>query len=81
MILAPDLSIAYINARAERLLRISRNRLVRGMPLEDVLSISQLEEAIISTRHQQRPQRSEWDQKGNRWRPLCFQARTNGCWC
>ena len=64
MILAPDLSIAYINARAERLLRISRNRLVRGMPLEEVLSISQLEEAIISTRHQQRPQRCEWEQKG-----------------
>lgn len=64
MILAPDLSIAYINARAERLLRISRNRLVRGLPLEDVLSIPLLEEAIISTRHQQRPQRSEWDQKG-----------------
>ena len=64
LILAPDLSIAYINARAERLLHISRNLLVRGMPLEEVLSIPQLEEAIISTRHQQRPQRSEWEQLG-----------------
>ncbi|MBL6801535.1 MAG: HAMP domain-containing histidine kinase [Synechococcus sp. BS307-5m-G38] len=64
MILAPDLTIAYINARAERLLHISRNLLVRGMPLESVLSIPQLEEVIISTRHQQRPQRIEWDQLG-----------------
>ena len=64
LILAPDLSIAYINARAERLLRISRNLLVRGMPMEDVLSVPQLEEAIISTRHQQRPQRAEWEQLG-----------------
>ena len=64
MILAPDLTIAYINARAERLLHISRNLLVRGMPLESVLSIPQLEEVVISTRHQQRPQRIEWDQLG-----------------
>ena len=64
LILAPDLSIAYINARAERLLHISRNLLVRGMPMEDVLSVPQLEEAIVSTRHQQRPQRSEWEQLG-----------------
>ena len=64
MILAPNLTIAYINARAERLLRISRNLLVRGLPLDEVLSIPQLDEAIVSTRHQQRPQRSEWDQKG-----------------
>ena len=42
MILAPDLSIAYINSRAERLLHISRNFLVRGMLLDDVLSIPQL---------------------------------------
>ena len=33
LVLSPDLSIAYINAKAERLLRISRNVLVRGMPL------------------------------------------------
>ena len=64
MILAPDLTIAYINARAERYLRISRNLLVRGLHLNDVLTIPQLEEAIISTRYQQRPQRSEWDQLG-----------------
>ena len=64
MILAPDLTIAYINARAERLLRISRKLLVRGLPLDKVLSIPQLEEAIVSTRYQQRPQRSEWEQMG-----------------
>lgn len=64
MILAPDLTIAYINARAERFLHISRNLLVRGRQLDEVLSIPQLEEAIISTRHQQRPQRSEWEQLG-----------------
>ena len=64
LILAPDLSIAYINARAERLLHISRNLLVRGKPMEDVLSVPQLTEAIISTRHQQRPLRSEWEQLG-----------------
>ncbi|MGB1775251.1 MAG: sensor histidine kinase [Synechococcus sp.] len=65
LILAPDLSIAYLNARAERLLQISRNRLVRGMALEEVLSVPQLNEAIISTRYSQRPQRSEWDQNGS----------------
>ena len=65
MILAPDLSIAYINSRAERLLHISRNFLVRGMLLDDVLSIPQLDEAILSTRHQQRMQRTEWDLMGD----------------
>ena len=64
LILAPDLTIAYINARAERLLRISRNLLVRGMPIQEVLSIPQLEEVITSTRYLQRPQRSDWDQNG-----------------
>ena len=64
LILTPDLTIGYINSRAERLLRFSSNLLVRGQPLEDVLSVSQLEEAIVSVRHQQRPQRCEWDQKG-----------------
>ena len=62
VVLAPDLSIAYLNARAERLLQISQNRLVRGMPLEDVLSVPQLNEAIITTRYSQRQQRCEWDQ-------------------
>jgi len=65
VILSPDLSIAYINARAERLLQISQNRLVRGMALEEVLSVPQLNEAIITTRYSQRPQRSEWDQNGS----------------
>ena len=64
LILAPDLSIAYINARAERLLRISSNLLVRGMPIHEVLSIPQLDEVITSTRYRQRPQRSDWDQNG-----------------
>ncbi len=64
LVLGPDLKIAYINVQAERLLRISRNVLVRGMPLHDVLSIAQLDEAIISTRHLQRPHRSEWDLRG-----------------
>lgn len=62
VVLAPDLSIAYLNARAERLLQISQNRLVRGMALEDVLSVPQLNEAIITTRYSQRQQRCEWDQ-------------------
>ncbi len=65
MILAPDHSIAYINARAERLLHISSNRLVRGMKLRDVFDIPALEEVIFSSRHQQRPQRCEWDQQGD----------------
>ena len=65
MILAPDHSIAYINARAERLLHISPNRLVRGMKLGDVFDIPALEEVIFSSRHQQRPQRCEWDQQGD----------------
>ena len=62
VVLAPDLSIAYLNARAERLLQISQNRLVRGMALEDILSVPQLNEAIITTRYSQRQQRCEWDQ-------------------
>ena len=65
MILAPDHSIAYINGRAERLLHISSNRLVRGMNLRDALDIPALEEVIFSSRHQQRPQRCEWDQQGD----------------
>ena len=64
MVLGSDLRITYINDRAERLLRLSRNRLVRGKPLNDVLSIPQLDEAIISTRHLQRPQRGEWELRG-----------------
>ncbi len=62
VVLAPDLSIAYLNTRAERLLQISQNRLVRGMALEDILSVPQLNEAIITTRYSQRQQRCEWDQ-------------------
>ncbi len=65
MILAPDHSIAYINGRAERLLHISSNRLVRGMKFRDVMDIPSLEEVIFSSRHQQRLQRCEWDQQGD----------------
>ena len=65
MILAPDHSIAYINDRAERLLHISRNRLVRGMNLSEALEIPALEEVILSTRYQQRSQHCEWDQQGD----------------
>ena len=64
MILAPDHSIAYINDRAERLLHIPSNRLVRGMKLRDVLDIPVLEELIFSSRYQLRSQRCEWDQQG-----------------
>jgi two-component system phosphate regulon sensor histidine kinase PhoR len=64
LILTPDLTIGYINSQAERLLQFSRNLLVRGLPLEEVLSVPQLEESIFSVRHQQRPQRCEWEQQG-----------------
>ena len=63
LILTPDLTIGYINSRAERLLQFSSNLLVRGQPLDEVLSVPELEEAIISVRHQQRPQRCEWEQQ------------------
>ena len=86
MVLGADLKITYINDRAERLLRVSRNRLVRGKPLNDVLSIPQLDEAIISTSHLQRPQRSEWELRGepleavvlpgsNEWLLVLIQSR------
>ena len=86
MVLGSDLRITYINDRAERLLRLSRNRLVRGKPLNDVLSIPQLDEAIISTSHLQRPQRSEWELRGepleavvlpgsNEWLLVLIQSR------
>ena len=68
LILAPDLSIAYINARAERGCTFA-NLLVRGMPMDQALSIPQLEEAFVSTRYQQRPQRSEWEHLGTFWKP------------
>ena len=65
VILKPDLSIGYINAKAERLLRIPHHALVRGHQLEDVLQVDRIHEAIISVRHQQRPQRIEWDMRGD----------------
>ena len=64
LVLTPDLTIGFINSRAERLLQFSSNRLVRGQALDEVLSVSQLEEAIVSVRYQQRPQRCEWEQQG-----------------
>ena len=59
LILKPDLSIAYINGKAERLLRISHQTLVRGQRLDEVLHVDPIHEAIVSVRHQQRPQRIE----------------------
>ena len=64
LILKPDLSIAYINGKAERLLRISHQTLVRGQRLDEVLHVDPINEAIVSVRHQQRPQRIEWDMRG-----------------
>ena len=61
----PILSIAYINGKAERLLRIPSHTLIRGQQLEDVLKVDRIHEAIVSVRHQQRPQRIEWDMRGD----------------
>lgn len=65
LILKPDLSIAYINGKAERLLRIPHHRLVRGQQLDDVVQVDRLQEAVVSVRHQQRLQRIEWTLRGN----------------
>ena len=65
LILTPDLRIAYINSRAERLLQISKHLLVRGQILREVLAIPELETAVMSACHQQRQQRIEWDQQGD----------------
>ena len=65
LILTPDLRIAYINSRAERLLQISKHLLVRGQILKEVLAIPELETAVMNARHQQRQQRIEWDQQGD----------------
>ena len=81
MILAPDLTIAYINARAERLLRISRNLLVRGQPIQQVLAIPQLDEVITSTRYQQRPSAVSGINAVSPWRRLCCLDRMSGCSC
>ena len=64
LVLTPDLTIGFINSKAERLLQFSSTLLVRGQSLDDVLSVPQLEEAIVSVRYQQRPQRCEWEQQG-----------------
>ena len=64
LVLTPDLTIGFINSRAERLLQFSSNLLVRGQALNNVLTVPQLEEAIVSVRYQQRPQRCEWEQQG-----------------
>ncbi len=64
LVLTPDLTIGFINSRAERLLQFSSNLLARGQALNAVLSVPQLDEAIVSVRYQQRPQRCEWDQQG-----------------
>lgn len=64
LILKPDLSIAYINSKAERLLRIPHHTLIRGQHLDDVLQVDSIHEAIVSVRHQQRTQRIEWAMRG-----------------
>ena len=64
LILGGELNIAYINSKAERLLKISKNILVRGNHLKEVLSIPELEEAILSARYQQRAQQAEWEIAG-----------------
>lgn len=64
LILKPDLSIAYVNSKAERLLRIPHHTLIRGQQLDDVLQVDRIHEAIVSVRHQQRPQRIEWAMRG-----------------
>ena len=79
MILAPDHSIAYINDRAERLLHIPSNRLVRGMKLRDVLDIPVLEELIFSSRYQLRSQRCEWDQQGTPLEAVVLPG-SDECW-
>ena len=64
LVLTPNLTIGFINSRAERLLQFSSNQLVRGKALDEVLTVPQLDESIVSVRYQQRPQRCEWDQQG-----------------
>ena len=81
LILAPDHSIAYINDRAERLLHIPSNRLVRGMKLRDVLDIPVLVELIFSSRYQLRSQRCDGINRGPRWRRLFCRVVTNAGWC
>lgn len=65
LILKPNLTIAYINAKAERLLHIPDHSLVRGQHLDSVLQMDSIHEAIISVRQQQRPQRIEWTMGGD----------------
>ncbi|MGC6483920.1 MAG: sensor histidine kinase [Synechococcus sp.] len=65
LVLKPDLSIAYINRKAERLLRIPRHTLLRGQQVDDVLKVDRIHEAIVSVRHQQRPQSIEWEMRSD----------------
>lgn len=52
--------IQAINPRAERLLQVPADRLVRGEPLRAVIRQTDLEEAILLVGRRGRPQRLEW---------------------
>ncbi|MCP9825239.1 cell wall metabolism sensor histidine kinase WalK [Synechococcus sp. EJ6-Ellesmere] len=52
--------IQAINPRAERLLQLPADRLVRGEPLRAVIQQTELEEAILLVGRRGRPQRLEW---------------------
>jgi two-component system phosphate regulon sensor histidine kinase PhoR len=52
--------IQAINPRAERLLQLPVDRLVRGQPVRDVIQQPDLEEAILAVGRRGRPQRLEW---------------------
>jgi two-component system phosphate regulon sensor histidine kinase PhoR len=60
LVLDGDQRIQAINPRAERLLQLPADRLVRGQPLRAVIQQAELEEAILSVGRRGRPQRLEW---------------------
>lgn len=64
LVLDPWQRVQAINPRAERLLQLPTDRLVRGQSITALVSGSELEEAIRRVRLHQRPQRLEW-QQGN----------------
>ena len=65
VIIKPNLSIGYINNKAELLLRIPQHTLVRGHPVDQILDVERVHEALMTVRHQQRPQRIEWELQGH----------------
>ncbi|WP_432785240.1 HAMP domain-containing sensor histidine kinase [Cyanobium sp. BSA11S] len=60
LVLDGEQRIQAINPRAERLLQLPADRLVRGQPLRAVIQQAELEEAILSVGRRGRPQRLEW---------------------